>query len=51
MGSNDGQLYFPTGILLDGGGNAFIKDEGVLTGPNLVTGSIQMFRLSAPFID
>lgn len=51
LGSNDGQLSFPTGILLDGAGNAFIKDEGVETGPNFVGGSIQMFHLSAPFID
>jgi sugar lactone lactonase YvrE len=51
LGSNDGQLYFPTGILLDGAGNAYVKDEGVLTGPKLVIGSIQKFRLSAPFLE
>lgn len=51
LGSNDGQLYFPTGILLDGAGNVFVKDEGNATGPKPVAGSIQMFRLSAPFTD
>jgi hypothetical protein len=53
LGSNDGQLFFPTGILLDGAGNAYVKDEGSLPGegPTQFPGSIQMFRLSAPFVN
>jgi hypothetical protein len=53
LGSGDGQLYLPTAILLDGAGNAYVKDEGLPagSGPTPLPGSIQMFRLSAPFID
>jgi DNA-binding beta-propeller fold protein YncE len=51
VGPEDGQLYFPTGIILDGEGNLYVKDEGLIAGPQLVPGSIQKFVLSPPFID
>lgn len=51
LGSNDGQLYFPTGILLDGAGNAYVEDDGINSGPRPVISSLQMFRLGPPFIN
>ena len=51
LGSEDGQLYFPGGILLDGAGNVYVEDDGVNSGPRPRGSSLQLFRLGTPFID